>query len=115
MSMLTIMPGDLVTLDPSDKKVLRFDFDARNLPAGVSLTNSAPAFGLTIEAIQQNGSTPLTMDEIGLVTGNRKVQARFLATTASVGDRYRISCKGTTDETPSQEKEYSITVLIENR
>jgi hypothetical protein len=49
------------------------------------------------------------------LSGNRKVQARFLATTASAGDRYRVSCKGTTNESPSQEKEYSIYVRIEEQ
>ena len=111
---VTVSPGDLITLDPSDKKVIVFDFDAMNLAVGVLLTNSGPAYGITIAVVRQNGATALTYDNAGLVSGSRKVTARFLATTATVGDRYTVSVKGTTNESPVQEKEYSIDVLIEN-
>lgn len=52
MSVKTILPGDLETLDPSDKRVILFDFDALNLAAGVLLTNAATAYGITITAIK---------------------------------------------------------------
>lgn len=106
---VTLPPGALITLDPSDKKVITFDFDATNLPAGVTLSAGV----LTIETLVQNGVTILTKDNDGLVTGNRKVSGRFLATTATVHDRYRVSVKGTTNEVPVQEKEYSIDIHIE--
>lgn len=115
MATVTVQPGALVTLDPSDKKVIIFDFDALNLAASVELTNSASAYGITITALKQNGETALSFDSAGLVTGNRKVKARFLATTATAGDKYRISCKATTNESPVQEKEYSIFIKIEDR
>lgn len=114
MATVTVKPGDLVVLDPSDKKSITFDFDALNLATGVQLTNSSPSYGITIAAIKQAG-TALTFDTAALVTGNRKVSARFLATTATKGDKYRVSCKGTTNETPVQEKEYSIFIQIEDR
>ena len=115
MATVTVFPGALITLDPSDKKVIVFDFDALNLAAGVELTNTGPSFGITIAVIRQNGATALTFDNAGLVTGNRKVQARFLATTATLGDKYTVSVKGITNEAPVQEKEYSITILIQDR
>lgn len=115
MSTVTVAPGALVTLDPSDKKVIVFDFDALNLAIGVTLTNSSPNYGITINVVKQNGLTALTFDNAGLTGSSRKVQARFLATTATLGDRYNIAVKGTTNESPSQDKEYSIDVLIQNR
>lgn len=115
MSTVTVQPGDLVTLDPSDKRVIVFDFDTSNLAVGVVLTNGGPSFGITITPIQQTGLTALTYDSAGLVSGSRKVSARFLATTATRGDRYTVAIKGTTNESPSQEKEYSINVLIQDR
>jgi hypothetical protein len=115
MSTVTIAPGALITFDPSDKRLIVFDFDAENLGSGVELTNSGPTYGLTITPMQQSGGTALTYDNASLVTGNRKVQARFLATTATRGDKYRVSVKATTNESPSQEKEYSIFIKIQDR
>lgn len=115
MSVVTVLPGDDVTLDPSDSRVIMFDFDVLNLPVGVTLTNAATSYGLTITALKQGGLTALTMDNQALLAGSRKVQARFIATTATRGDKYRVSCKGTTNESPSQDKEYSIFVSIENK
>jgi len=114
VSALTVSPGDLIALDPSDKRVIVFDFDTQNLANGVILTNSGPAYGLTITAVRQIGQTALTYDNAGLVSGSRKVSARFLATTATRGDYYTVSIKGTTNESPSQEKEYSIDILIQD-
>lgn len=115
MATVTVYPGALITFDPSDKKIIVFDFDTLNLATGVELTNSASAYGITIAALKQNGVTALSFDNAALVTGNRKVQARFLATTATRGDRYRVSVKATTNETPVQEKEYSILIQIADR
>lgn len=114
MSTVTVTPGALVRLDPSDKRVIQFDFDTLNLPAGVALSS----YTITITAIRQaDTGASLTKDNPGYVTGSssRKVQARFLATTASAGDLYEVECVGVTDETPAQQKAYSIQVLVEAR
>jgi hypothetical protein len=114
VSAVTVNPGDLIQLDPSDKRIVVFDFDTLNLGVGVILTNTGPAFGITITAIQQTGGTALTYDNAGLTADSRHVQARLLATTATRGDRYTVAVKGITNENPSQEKEYSIIVKIED-
>jgi hypothetical protein len=113
VTVVTVYPGALLTLDPSDKKVILFDFDAVNLAATAILTNSSPAFGIVITAIRQIGLTALTFDNPSLLTGSRKISARFLATTATLGDRYTVSVKGTTNEGPVQDKTYSIDILIQ--
>jgi len=110
MSTQIVLPGDLVSLDPSDKRIVIFDFDALNLAVGVTLSS----YIFTIAPIQQNGATLLTADNVGLIAANRKVQARLLATTATRGDRYTVAVKGVTNESPSQEKEYSVIVKIED-
>jgi hypothetical protein len=115
MSTVTVFPGALITMDPSDKRVIVFDFDTTNLAANVALTNSSPSYGITIAPIKQNGVTALTFDNPSLLAGSRRVKARFLATTATVGDLYKVSVKGMTDESPTQDKEYSITILIQDR
>jgi hypothetical protein len=111
VSTVTITPGDLVIFDPSDKRTIVFDFDQLNLPVGVTLTS----YALTIAPLIQTGVTALTKDNDALMAGNRKVIARFLATTATVGDRYQISVKGITSEAPVQEKEYSIFLAVEQK
>lgn len=111
MSTVTIVPGDQVTFDPNDKRSITFDFDQLNLAATATLAS----WLITITPIQQNGATVLTKDNEALLAGNRKIIARFLATTATLGDRYQISVKGVTSETPAQEKEYSIFILVQNR
>lgn len=111
MSTVTIAPGDWVTFDPSDERVILFDFDQVNLAPAVQLAG-VPT--ITITVLQQNGVNPLTSDNVALVAGNRKAQARFLATAATLGDRYQISIKGVTNETPAQKKEYSFFVLVQN-
>ena len=110
---VTVRPGDLVRLDPSDKRVVQFDFDTLNLPTGVALSS----YTLTITAIRQaDAGASLTKDNAGFVTGSssRKVQARFLATTATAGDLYEVECVGVTNESPAQQKAYSIQVLVQN-
>ncbi len=111
MSTVTVYPGGLIALDPSDKKVVVFDFNVDgNLAAGVTLAS----YVVTITAIQQTGLTALTMDSDSISGSGRKVTLRLLATTATLGDRYSVAVKGVTDESPAQEKEYSIDVLIQN-
>jgi hypothetical protein len=111
VSTTTIRAGQLLTLDPSDKRVIQFDWDAEALPASVTIAS----YVITITTIKQNGVTILTTDQDSLVSGSRKVQLRLLATTATNGDRYSVACKIATDETPTQEIERQIFILVQNQ
>jgi hypothetical protein len=111
MSTLTIAPGQMIIVDPSESRVIVFDWDTLNLAAGVSISGSAT---WTITAVRQSGVTALTKDSESILSGNRKAQCRLIGTTATVGDVYEVACKITTDETPAQIKERSVRVLIEN-
>lgn len=111
MSTVTVSPGAVVTLDPSDKRVVVFDWDALNLGVGVTISTSI----FTITVIRQNGSQPLTKDNPDILVGSRKTQVRLDATTATVGDLYSLANTITTNESPVQQKEQSIQVLIENQ
>lgn len=107
----TINPGGLLTLDPSDKRVILFNYDnTSTLATGVEISTST----WTITAIRQAG-TALTSDNPSIVTGNRKTQVRLDATTATVGDVYELANKIVTNETPAQTIERSIRVLVESR
>jgi hypothetical protein len=107
-----VYAGGLVILDPSDKRVIQFNYDDTSvLASGVSITDS----DWTITAIRQNGVTALTKDNESIVTGDRKTQVRLLATTATEGDLYWVSNKITTDESPAQEIEQRFKVKVENQ
>lgn len=107
----TIRAGGLLVLDPSDKRVLEFDWGSDALADGVQITASA----WTITAIQQSGVTALTNDNSSYSAADQTTETRLLATTATDGDRYYVENKVTTDETPAQEIEQGFTVLIQNR
>jgi hypothetical protein len=105
----SIRAGELLTLDPSDKRVVTFDWDLEALPAGVTIAS----YVHTISVVKQNGLTALTKDNES--NDSRTTELRLLATTATNGDRYRVACKITTSENPAQEIERQISVLVQNR
>jgi Na+-translocating ferredoxin:NAD+ oxidoreductase RnfC subunit len=98
-------------LDPSDIRVIQFDWDDEALPAGVTITTST----FTISVIRQSGVTALTKDNPTIVSGSRKTQVRLLATTATAGDKYRLMNTIVTNESPAQTIERQITVLVQNQ
>lgn len=111
MATVTVRPSDLIVLDPSEKRVVVFDWDDDNLAASVTITSSI----FTITAIRQSGATALTKDTPSVLTGDRKTQVRLDATTATVGDEYELANTIVTNESPAQTKEQSIRILIQNR
>lgn len=108
----TIQAGGRLVLDPSDKRLVEFDWDTTALPSGVQISTSS----FTITAVRQQGVTALTKDNEGFVSGStRQTQVRLLATTATAGDSYYVSNKIVTDETPAQEIERRVLVVIRDR
>lgn len=108
MATLTISTGDQVTKDPADIKVYAFDWDTLNLAAAVTIQTSTwtitPIVPSTTDAV-------LTKDNESILAGNRKTQVRLTAGT--IGQTYEIANKIVTNESPSQTKERSFRVLIE--
>jgi len=107
----TIRSGEQLTLDPSDKGVIVFDWDAENLADAVTISTST----FTITTLKQGGTMVLTKDSESIVSGNRKTQLRLLATTATSGDKYQVHNKIVTAESPAQEKERSFFVLVQDK
>jgi hypothetical protein len=108
--MSEINAGGSIVFDPSDKRVIVFDWDRQALEAGVTISTSA----WTITAVRQSGVTALTSDNATIVTGDRKTQIRLLATTATLGDIYWVSNKIVTDEAPAQEIEQRFRVIVQD-
>src|SRR4051812_46926484 len=111
MSAVTLRPGDLVVVDPSEKRVVTFDWDAASLAAAVTISTST----FTLTAVRQNGLTAVTVDNPTMLTGSRKTSVRVDATTGTLGDEYALANKIVTSETPAQTKELSIRVLVQDR
>lgn len=111
MSAVTVRSGALITMDPSDKRVVVFDWDAENLAASVAISSSV----FTITAIKQIGVMALTKDNPSILSGTRKTQVRLDATTATLGDEYELANTIVTSESPTQTKEQSVRVVIQNR
>lgn len=106
---LTVQAGELFVQDPSDIRVYVFSWDT-NLASGVQISGSAT---WTITAVNPSDATLMTKDQESLVSGNRKAQVRLQGGTADA--RYRVACKITTNESPSQTKEQSFDILVQNR
>lgn len=109
MSTVTIAPKGLVIKDPADVKVYVFDWDTNNLGATVTITTST----FTITPIRPSTSdVALTKDQESILAGNRKTQLRLTAGT--LGQTYEVANKITTNESPSQIKERSFQIVIQN-
>ena len=110
MSLITIENGDQITKDPSDVKVYLVDWDTDNLAVGATITTSS----WTITAIGPSQTdTALTKDSESIVTGSRKTQVRLSAGT--LGQTYEIANKIVTNEAPTQTKERSFRVRVEQQ
>lgn len=107
----SIRSGDLVVLDPSDKRVIVFDWDSEALPATVTIASNT----FTITAVKQSGLTALTKDQETIPAGSRTTQLRLDATTATNGDKYLVASKIVTSESPAQTIERQFKVLIQNK
>ena len=123
MSVETLRPdGGVLSLDPSETRTIAFDWDF-NLRADITISTST----YTITVVRQSGATALTKDNPSIlnaadgtvavertVGASRVTQVRLIATTATAGDEYELANTIVTSESPTQTKEQSIRVLIEN-
>jgi hypothetical protein len=92
---ITITDEGYCTKDADEVLVYEFDYNALNLASGVELA-SVGTFIIT-------PSTGITQDNQALVSGNRKTRVRI--TGGTIGQKYTIANRVTTNETPSQTKE----------
>ncbi len=84
-----VRPDSLIVLHPLDERIVAFKFP-RQLLWGV----------VTITTVQKSGGTALSCDQV--THAGQYVVARLLGSTATLGDRYRLTAEGIT--TPSGEK-----------
>ena len=102
--MTTIYAGGLERKDPQAKRLIQFNWDTR-LASGVGIQTST--FTITGPDIA------LTKDNETIVTGNRKTSLRLLGGT--LGATYVVTNHIITNESPAQEDDSSIKVLIEQK
>lgn len=105
----TVNDGTTITKDPGESLVYVFDWDAQNLGSGVTITQST----FTITAVRPFDDAALTKDNASIVTGNRKTQVRVIGGT--LGAIYNLANTIVTNESPSQTKERSVRISIEQK
>jgi hypothetical protein len=106
----TVQPGSTIPFDPSDERVILFDWDD-TLAAAAGISTST----FTVTTIKQSGVTALTLDNPTIVAGARSAQVRAKATSATAGDSYWLNHKIVTNESPAQTFERRVKVRIEDR
>lgn len=104
----TIRAGQTIFLNPGDQRVITFDWDAKALPAAVTISSSI----WTIDSVKQNGDTALTSDNDDIGADSRTTLVRLLATTASDGDLYTLTNTIVTNESPAQTIARSCPVFV---
>jgi hypothetical protein len=102
--MTAIRSGGLVVKDPNSSEFYTFDWNHEHLPGGVEVSTST--FTVT------GPDAILTVDQFGIFQGNRKTQVRLNGGT--LGKKYTVTNRITTDQSPSQTKDASFRVLIQN-
>lgn len=110
MASVAVHDGDTIPKDPADISVKHFDWDTEHLNPGVSIsTTTVTVTGMDGDTV----TTPLTRDQVSLLTGSRKVQFRLSA--GAAGSLWRVTNQIVTDETPAQTKERSVYVSVVER
>ena len=109
MATVTVYPDETIEKDPNDKRVIVWDANTLNLAAGVQLVSAA----FTIKRLEpkpgQDRNT-LTFDNDDILDGNRSVQVRILGGT--LGGKYQLTLIMVTNETPFQDKSFSVFVRV---
>lgn len=101
----SIHSGGLITKDPNSQKLYTMDWDQENLATSVTITTSDWAI--------TGPDAVLTKDNPSILAGGRRTQVRLLAGT--VGKTYTVTNTIVTSESPTQTKERSFKVLIEQK
>jgi hypothetical protein len=116
MSLTVNCENALVRQDPSDARIYTFDWQPNFSSGSAAISGSAT---WTITTISPIGATVMTKDQEAIVVSptsgiaNRGARVRLQG--GQDGGRYNIACKITTNESPSQTKEQSFDILVQNR
>jgi hypothetical protein len=98
-----IHAGGLVIKDPNAIEFFIMDWDAEHLATGVTVSTST----WTVTG----PDAVLTGDQASVLSGSRKTQVRLSAGT--VGKVYTVTNRIVTNESPSQTKDASFRVLVQ--
>src|SRR5678810_798787 len=105
---LTVDDGDLLVKDPDANRVYTWDYDTDNLgPTATIVTSSWIITALA----PSTTDTALLKDSESILAGSRSTQVRITAGT--LGQLYLLTNRIVTNESPSQSKDKSIRVKIE--
>lgn len=98
------VPGDLLLKDPDAELFYVMNWTAW-FASGATIATSAWAI--------ESGDGALTFDNATILSGNLKTRLRLIGGT--VGERYTVRNRVTTNETPDQVDDRSITIAVVER
>lgn len=109
---ITVDAGETITKDPNAALVYTFDWDERNLAVGAQISTGS----VVVTALYPSTTdTALVVVDsgpgLGIISGGRKYAVKLSAGTE--GQAYRIASRIVTNETPSQIKNQSVILVIE--
>lgn len=98
-----IHSGGQITKDPNSEEFVTLEWGTKNLAIGVTIATSA--FTIT------GPDASLDFDNDDILTGGRSTTLRL--TGGTLGKRYTVTNRIVTDETPTQTKDASFRVLVQ--
>ena len=104
---LTVDDGELIRKDPDATRVYTWDYDD-NLSATATILTSVWVIAAVFPSTTD---TALTYDNASVLAGARSTQVRLIGGT--LGQKYLVTNRFTTNESPLQGDDKSIFVLIE--
>lgn len=105
---LSVPDGALIKKDPVAVRRWQFNWDSF-FPAGVEISS----YAITVSARHPDGDTELTVGNVSLAAGNRKVP--FSIQGGRLASRYRVANTVFTNESPGQLIRKSVDVLIQEQ
>lgn len=106
----SIRQGGLLVKDPDATEVYTFDWDDEHLEAAVTITGTP---NITVTLLSGVSTGLMTSGDVSLLTGNRKVQ--FSLTGGTLGQKYQVTNRIVTNESPAQTKDASFKVLVQEQ
>jgi hypothetical protein len=105
----TIRAGGLVTKDPDESEVYLMDWASEHLVSGVTITASV----WIITRLSGATTGLMTNDNESIPSGSRTTQTRLVGGT--LGQKFLVTNRVTTSETPTRTKDRSFYVRIQTK
>jgi len=108
---ITVSPGDQVDKDPYDWVVYIFDWDSVLPP--LTTLDDIGTLTVTVAGLLPEDPVTLVIDQISLVTGNRKIQFRTKGGAEDIV--YNVAHAVSFNSVPAQKREESFNIWVRQK